>query len=52
MIIWKMWKLPKTREDNLVKCGFDRGEARVLISILFTNYININNQNKIGSSLK
>ena len=30
MIIWKTWKLPKTREDNLVKCGFDRGEARGL----------------------
>jgi len=30
MIIWKMWKLPKTREDNLVKCGFERGEARGL----------------------
>ena len=30
MIIWKIWKLPKTREDNLVKCGFDRGEARGL----------------------
>ena len=30
MIIWKMWKLPKTREDNLIKCGFDRGEARGL----------------------
>lgn len=30
MIIWKMWKLPKTREDNLVKCGFDRGKARGL----------------------
>lgn len=30
MIIWKMWKLPKTREDNLVKCGFDREEARGL----------------------
>ena len=30
MIIWKMWKLPKTRENNLVKCGFDRGEARGL----------------------
>ena len=30
MIIWKMWKLPKTREDNLVKCGFDRGESRGL----------------------
>ncbi len=27
-------------------------ENYVLISILFTNYININNQNKIGSSLK
>ncbi|MBQ9900219.1 MAG: hypothetical protein IJM36_03715, partial [Acholeplasmatales bacterium] len=25
-------KLPKTREDNLVKCGFDRGEARGLAS--------------------
>ena len=30
MIIWKMWKLSKTREDNLVKCGFNRGEARGL----------------------
>ena len=30
MIIWKMWKLAKTREDNLVKCGFSRGEARGL----------------------
>lgn len=30
MIIWKMWKLPKTREDNLVKCGYSRGEARGL----------------------
>ena len=30
MIIWKIWKLPKTREDNLVKCGFNRGEARGL----------------------
>ena len=30
IIIWKMWKLPKTREDNLVKCGYSRGEARGL----------------------
>ena len=30
MIIWKQWKKPKTQEDNLVKCGFDRGEARGL----------------------
>ena len=30
MIIWKMWKLSKTREDNLVKCGYPRGEARGL----------------------
>ena len=30
MIIWKMWKLPKTREDNLVNCGYSRGEARGL----------------------
>ena len=30
MIIWKMWKLPKTREDNLVKCGYSREEARGL----------------------
>ena len=30
MIIWKMWKLPKTREDNIVKCGYSRGEARGL----------------------
>ena len=30
MIIWKMWKLAKTREDNLVKCGYSRGEARGL----------------------
>ena len=30
MIIWKMWKLSKTREDNLVKCGYSRGEARGL----------------------
>ena len=30
MIIWKMWKLAKTREDNLVKCGYSRDEARGL----------------------
>ena len=30
MIIWKMWKLSKTRENNLVKCGYSRGEARGL----------------------
>ena len=30
MIIWKMWKLPKTREDNFVKCGYSREEARGL----------------------
>ena len=30
MIIWKMWKLPKTKENNLVKCGYSRGEARGL----------------------
>ena len=30
MIIWKMWKLPKTREDNLVKCGYSKDEARGL----------------------
>jgi group II intron reverse transcriptase/maturase len=30
MVIWKMWKLPKTREDNLVKCGYSREEARGL----------------------
>ncbi len=30
MIIWKMWKLPKTRENNLVKCGYSREEARGL----------------------
>ena len=30
MIIWKMWKLAKTRENNLVKCGYSRGEARGL----------------------
>ncbi len=30
MIIWKQWKKPKTQEDNLVKCGYSRGEARGL----------------------
>lgn len=30
MIIWKMWKLAKTREDNLVKCGYSKDEARGL----------------------
>ena len=30
IVIWKMWKLPKTREDNLVKCGYSREEARGL----------------------
>jgi len=30
MIIWKMWKLTKTREDNLVKCGYSKEEARGL----------------------
>ena len=30
MIIWKMWKLPKARIDNLVKCGYSREEARGL----------------------
>lgn len=30
MIIWKQWKLPKTRERNLVKCGYSVGEARGL----------------------
>ena len=30
IIIWKMWKLPKTREDNLVKCGYSREDARGL----------------------
>ena len=28
MIIWKQWKKPKTQENNLVKCGYSRGEAR------------------------
>ena len=30
MIIWKQWKKPKTQEDNLVKCGYSRDEARGL----------------------
>ena len=30
MIIWKMWKLSKTRIDNLVKCGYSKDEARGL----------------------
>ncbi len=30
MIIWKMWKLPSTREQNLMKCGYSKGEARGL----------------------
>ena len=30
MIIWKQWKKPKTQENNLVKCGYSRGEARGL----------------------
>ena len=30
MIIWKMWKLPKTRIENLVKCGYSKDEARGL----------------------
>ena len=30
MIIWKQWKKPKTQENNLVKCGYTRGEARGL----------------------
>lgn len=30
MIIWKMWKLPRTRKDNLVKCGYSKDEARGL----------------------
>lgn len=30
MIIWKQWKLPKTREKNLVKCGYTVDEARGL----------------------
>ena len=37
---------------NYVKNHFENKEPIVLISILFTNYININNQNKIGSNLK
>ena len=30
MIIWKQWKKPKTQENNLIKCGYSRGEARGL----------------------
>lgn len=30
MIIWKQWKKLKTQENNLVKCGYSRGEARGL----------------------
>ena len=30
MIIWKQWKNPKTQENNLVKCGYSRDEARGL----------------------
>ena len=30
MIIWKQWKKPKTQENNLIKCGFSRDEARGL----------------------
>ena len=30
MIIWKQWKKPKTQENNLVRCGYSRGEARGL----------------------
>lgn len=30
MIIWKQWKRPKTQENNLVKCGYSRDEARGL----------------------
>ena len=30
MIIWKQWKKPNTQENNLVKCGFSRDEARGL----------------------
>ena len=30
MIIWKQWKKPKTLENNLVKCGYPRVEARGL----------------------
>ena len=30
MIIWKQWKKPKTQENNLVKCGYSRDEARGL----------------------
>ena len=27
MIIWKMWKLPKPRALNLMKCGLNKDEA-------------------------
>ena len=30
MIIWKQWKKPKTQENNLIKCGYSRNEARGL----------------------
>ena len=30
MIILKMWKVSKARIENLVKCGYSRGEARGL----------------------
>lgn len=30
MIIWKMWKVPKARIENLVKCGYSKDEARGL----------------------
>jgi len=30
MIIWKRWKLPKTKEANPVKCGYSVDEARGL----------------------
>ena len=30
MIIWKQWKKSKTQENNLVKCGYSRDEARGL----------------------
>lgn len=30
MIIWKQWKNPKTQENNLIKCGYSRGETRGL----------------------
>ncbi len=30
MIIWKMWKHPFTRTQNLMKCGYSKDEARGL----------------------